>query len=104
MSLKSLMACGRPDSRYTTRDSLVGSGVMLAATLLFTVLGIAVKRGGAQVTGDMLLNVAFPGALTLSMPFWLMKSQPWKAQVVIVGTTLTLLVLITYLALSRNLP
>jgi hypothetical protein len=103
MFLKSLVACGRPDSRYTRRDSLAGSGVMLAATLLFAVLGIAVKRGGAQVTGDILLNIAFPGALMLSMPFWLMKNQSWKAQVVIIGTTLTLLVLITYLALSRNL-
>ena len=34
----------------------------------------------------------FPVAFTLSMPFWLMRDQPWKAQVVIVGGTLILLV------------
>jgi hypothetical protein len=28
------------------------------------------------------------------MPFWLMKGQPWKAQVVIIGGTFALLVLI----------
>jgi hypothetical protein len=28
------------------------------------------------------------------MPFWLMKGQPWKAQTVIVGGTLAILLLI----------
>jgi hypothetical protein len=34
----------------------------------------------------------------ISMPFWMLKGQPWKAQVVIVGGTLALLVAIAYLA------
>jgi uncharacterized oligopeptide transporter (OPT) family protein len=32
------------------------------------------------------------------MPFWLLKGQPWKAQVVLVGGTVGLLVVITYIA------
>ena len=103
MFLKSLLACERYQSRYTKRDSLVGAGVMLAATLLFSVLGLAVKRSGAELTGAILLNIAAPGALTLSMPFWLMKGQSLKAQLVIIGSTLFLLVSISYLASSDSL-
>ncbi len=32
------------------------------------------------------------------MPFWLMKGQPWKAQAVVIGTTLVLLAVIAWLA------
>jgi hypothetical protein len=96
--LKSLLACERKQMRATTRDGLVAAGVMIGATLLFTLSGIAARRAGWSTTGDVLLNLAFPGSLTLSMPFWLMKGQPWKAQLVIVGGTLTVLVVIGYLA------
>jgi hypothetical protein len=71
---------------------------MIAATLLLTMMGIAVKRGGWATAGEVLTNVSFLGALMLSMPFWLTKGQPWKAQMVIVGGTLVMLVAIGYLA------
>lgn len=98
MMLKSLMVCERKQVRYTTRDSLIGAGVMIGATLFLTMTGIAAQRNGWPATGEVLMNLSFPGSLTLSMPFWLMKDQPWKAQVVIVGGTLTLLAGIGYLA------
>jgi len=98
MMLKSLMVCERKGMRFTTRDSLIGAGVMIGATLLFTMVGIAARRNGWSVTGEVLTNLSFLGSLTLSMPFWLMKDQPWKAQVVIVGGTLTLIAGIGYLA------
>jgi hypothetical protein len=85
MTLKSLMVCDQKQVRYTTRDSLTGAGVLLVASVLFTLLGVAARRRGLSVTGEVLTSVAFPGSLTLSMPFWLMKEQPWKAQLVIVG-------------------
>jgi hypothetical protein len=34
--LKSLMVCERKQLRFTTRDSLIGAGVMLGATLMST--------------------------------------------------------------------
>lgn len=98
MTLKSLMVCDRKQVRYTTRDSLIGAGVMLGATLLFVVLGIAARRSGLSITGEVLTSVAFPGSLALSMPFWLMKGQSWKAQLVLVGGPLALLVVSGYLA------
>ncbi len=84
--------------RYTTRDSLTGAAVMLGATLVFVVLGIAARRSGLSITGEVLTSIAFPGSLALSMPFWLMKGQSWKAQLVLVGGPLVLLVVSGYLA------
>ena len=96
--LKSITVCESKQVRYTKRDSLIGAGVMLGATLLLVMLGIAARRGGWSATGEILMSLSFPGSMTLSMPFWLMKGQPWKAQMVIVGGTITFLIAIGYLA------
>ena len=89
--LKSMMTCGSANPRITTRDGLVGAGAMLVTTLLFSVGGIAAKRAGWTVTGEILKSLAFTGPLVISMPFWLMKGQPWKAQAVIIGGTFLIL-------------
>ncbi len=91
MTFSSLIACELRSNRYTKRDALIGAGVMIGASLLFSTAGIAAKRAGWPTTADILLAMAFPGSWMLSMPFWLLKGQPWKAQMVIVGTTLILL-------------
>ena len=98
MRLSSLIACERRSNRYTRRDSLIGAGIMIGASLLFLMSGNAAKRAGWPTAGDILIQVAFPASWMLSMPFWLMKGQPWKAQVVIVGATLVLLGTAGYLA------
>ena len=97
--LRSMLACERrTTSRYTKRDALVGSGVMVGATLIFTMLGVVARNNGWPVTGEVLTSVGFMAALLLSLPFWLMKGQPRKAQVVIIGGTLVFMVGIGYLA------
>ena len=96
--LKSMLACGQSNLRFTTRDSLFGAGVMIGASAVLSVLGIAAQRQGWTVTGEILKSLAFPGSLMLSMPFTFLKGQPWKAQAVIIGITLTLLVAIGFLA------
>ena len=50
------------------------------------------------MTSEILLSLAFPGSVMLSMPFTFLKGQPWKAQAVMVGGTLSLLVAIALLA------
>ena len=97
MTLKSIPFCDS-NPRYTTRDALIGAGVMLLGTLLMMLLGFSAKAGGPPPAGEMLINLAFPASLVLSMPFWLMKGQPWKAQVVIVAGTLAMLGLIGAIA------
>jgi hypothetical protein len=97
--LKSMrMACGQTKLNFTTRDSWIGAGVMIGGTVVFSALGIAARRNGWPVTGEILKSLAFPGSLTLSMPFTFFKGQPWKAQVVIVVAMLALLVAAGYLA------
>jgi hypothetical protein len=96
--LKSILVCNRTGSRFTKRGSLIGAGVMIGATFLFSVLGIVLRHAGWPVTGEILKSIAFPGSLMVSMPFWLMKGQPWKTQAVIVGSSLAMLVAVSYLA------
>ena len=96
--LKTIMACGSKTSGVTPRDGLIGAGVMLAVSFLFSGLGIVLHRSGWAVTGEILKGLAFPASFTLSMPWWLMKGSPWKAQAVIVGGTLLILVVLTWVA------
>jgi hypothetical protein len=98
MTLSSLIACERRHNRYTTRDALIGAGVMIGASLLLSTAGIAVKRNGWPTAGDILIQQSFLWSLMLSVPFWLLKGQPRKAQVVIVLATLLLAGAISYLA------
>lgn len=98
MNVKALMACDRKQARYTKRDALIGAAVMVGATVILTTMGIFAKRGGWLVTGETLLNLSFSASLMLSMPFWLMKGQPWKAQGVIMGVMVLLITAATYLA------
>jgi hypothetical protein len=95
--LRSSVGCSPSNSRVTRRDGFIGAGVMIGATLFFSLLGIALRRSGWPVTGEILKDLAFPGSLAISMPFWLMKGQPWKAQGVIIGGTLFLLVVSAYI-------
>jgi len=96
--LKSLMICESTKLRFTTRDSLLSAAAMIGGTLIFSLVGIVLQREGWLVTGEILKGLAFPGSLMLSMPFWLMKGQPWKAQAAIVGISLALLTAAGYLA------
>jgi hypothetical protein len=94
MVLKSLLACDRRPAALSPRDGLVGAGVIVGVTLVFTAALMAARAGGWTAAAHGLQIVSFPGALVLSMPFWLMKDQPWKAQVAIVAGTMLVLIAI----------
>jgi hypothetical protein len=94
MVLKALLDCERKHAGVTPRDGLIGAGVMLGVSLLLKVASAAATREGFPLMGDLLKSLVFLASFTLSMPFWLMKGQPWKAQVAIVGGTLALLAII----------
>jgi hypothetical protein len=95
--LKTIVTCGKTTG-VTPRDGFIGAGVMLGVSFLFSGLGIVLHRSGWGTTGEFLKGLAFPAAFTLSMPWWLMKGSPWKAQAVIVGGTLFILVVLTWVA------
>jgi hypothetical protein len=94
--LSALVDCERKHAGVTPRDGLIGAGVMLGVSLLLKVASAAATHEGFPLTGDLLKSLVFLASFTLSMPFWLMKGQPWKAQFAILGGTLALLVLIAY--------
>lgn len=95
--LKSMMACERRNFRVGIRDGLIGAGVMIVGALVFSALLVASKRAGWTVTAEVLKGLSFTVPFVISMPFWAMSGQPWKAQAVIVGGTLAVLVTISYL-------
>jgi hypothetical protein len=94
---QALASCERSRMRYTTRDALRSAGIILVASALFSVAAIAARQSGAARAGEILATFSFPAALTLSLPFWLMKGQPWKAQAAIVGGTWVLLAVVAWL-------
>jgi hypothetical protein len=91
-------ACGQTTVRMTRKDGVIGAGVMIGATFLLLAIGIWAHRSGYDAIGEMLKSIAFPVAMMASMPFWMLKGQPWRAQAVLVGGTTAMLVLIGYIA------
>lgn len=98
MMLKSMIECERGRMRASARDAGIGAAVMMVASLVLTYAGAAARQSGWPLAGEVLTSIGFPVALMLSLPFWLMKGQPWRAQVVIVGGTIALLAAIGWLA------
>jgi len=90
--------CTRTTLRYTTRDALIGAGVMLATTLVMSAAGIILKARGLTLTGEMLVTNAFFVSLVLSMPFWVLKGQSWRAQLALTAIPIIILLGISYLA------
>jgi hypothetical protein len=100
--VKSISVCSRNQARYTARDGLIGGAVMIAGSLFSVILSFAAQQAGWRLTGQTLLNSGFLVSMMLSTPFWLMKGQPRRAQAVIIGGTITILLLINVLAVAAN--
>ena len=91
---KTLSICSGNERRYSTRDRLVGAAVMLGGTAILVLAATVLIRSGWTSAGEAILNMSFMVAMTLSMPFWLTKDQPRRAQAVLVGGTLAILTVI----------
>ncbi len=97
--LKSLAICARNETKYTQRDGLIGAAIMLVGAALFALLGMALKRNGYPHAAEVVVANSYLVAMNISMPFWLMKGQPRKAQMVIIGGTTAILIAIAALNL-----
>ena len=84
--------------RMTTRDGLISAAVLLAVSLVFTAAGIYAATLGYTMTADILKSFAFPGAVLLSMPFGVMKGQPRRTQLIVLGPTMLLIALASVIA------
>ena len=92
------MKCVTTTPRYTTKDGLIGAAVMIGSTVALLAIGIAARRLGYTVAGEALKGLAFPASLLLSMPFYATKGQSWRAQFVLLGIPMLILVVISYLS------
>jgi hypothetical protein len=92
------LKCATRTPRYTTRDAMIGAGVMIGVTFVLLALGITANRSGYPVLGETLKGLAFPASMLLSMPFYLTKSLSWRAQTVLLGVPMAILIVISYIA------
>ena len=90
--------CATSSVRYTKRDALISAGVLLAASLVLSAAGILARRQGHAGLGDALMNLSFPVAVTISMPFAVLKGQSRSAQTVTIAFTLAILLVATWIA------
>jgi hypothetical protein len=90
--------CEKNEPRPTARDGLIGAAVMIGATVVLVVLGIAARGNGWVTLGEVLKGIAFPAALVLSLPFWLFRNRSWRTQAIVMGPTLVLLIAIAWLS------
>ena len=94
------MKCATSTPRYTTKDSLISAGVLMATTVVLLALGSAANRQGYSTLGEVLKGVAFPASMMVSMPFAVLKGQPSRVQMFLVMVPLMILLAISYLAVK----
>ena len=92
------LKCATRKPNYTTKDALIGAGVLIAVSFVLLALGTAANRAGYATAGETLKGLAFPASMLLSMPFYLTKNLSWRAQTILLGGPLVILIVISYLA------
>jgi hypothetical protein len=70
---------------------------MIACSIGLSAMGIAFDRAGFETFGEAVKAAAFPVSALLSMPFTFVKGQSWRAQCVLVGIPLAIVILLTWL-------
>ena len=90
--------CATNGVRYSKGDALISAGVMIGATLILVAAGIAASRLGYPEFGDALKSVALPIALTVSMPFAILKGQPKSVQTFTISFSTVMLIVATWIA------
>jgi hypothetical protein len=98
MSKTLMTSCGSAGVALNRRDAWLCALAMIGGSFLFSIVGILAKRSGFEAAGETLVSIAFTGSLLLAMPFTYLKGKSWRAQLLLVGLPLLLLVLISLLA------
>lgn len=92
--LQRLRACDARGRQATTGEALAGAGLMIVASVMLMAAGRAVESAGAVEAGEVIRNLAFPVAFTVTMPVLFMRGVPPRIQTVLVGFTLAMLTVI----------
>ena len=97
---RSRLLCGDTRLRMTPKDGLVSAGVLLAVSFIMAFAGIWLRRSGFTTLGELSKSLSFPVSVLVSMPFGVMKGQPWRAQVFVLGITLAILIAIGFASMK----
>lgn len=92
------LKCATRTPGYTTKDAMIGAGVVIGVSFLGLAAGIVANRSGYHALGETLKGLAFPASMLLSMPFYLTKNLSWRAQALLLGVPMVILVIISYVA------
>ena len=90
--------CTSSKVRMTTRDGLISAAVMLTSSFAMIAVGVMTRRSGNLAIGEALTSLAFPVSMLASMPFGIMKGQPWRAQALVLSVTFLILIGAGYLS------
>lgn len=90
------------ESRVTTRDGLIGGAMIIGSSLAAVLISTLLDRAGHGVIGEAIMLFGWQVGFLLSMPFWLTKGQPVRAQAVVVGVPLVILLVIAVVATIAN--
>jgi len=83
------LACRNP-SPVSTRDWLVGAGVMLGLTAIVTLIGVGLDKTGYIALGQFVIRFGFFVGLQVSLLFTFLKGQPVRVQAVLAGGPLAI--------------
>jgi hypothetical protein len=92
------VACAQTSPRITRRDGLFGAAAMILGTIAIVAAGTWAKRQGWADVSEVILSLAFPASLLFAMPFLWLKGHSLKAQALLVGGPLLILVAFGYVA------
>jgi hypothetical protein len=92
------MKCATASPKMTTRDGLIGAGVILASTIVITAVAMAAKAQGSDKFAELLLGMSFPASLIIAMPFMYLKGQSRRVQALFVAIPLAILAGISWLS------
>ena len=92
------LRCATTAPRYTKRDALISAGVLLAVSTVLTLIGILLDRQNFPTAADVMKSLSFPVALTVSMPFAILKGQPRKVVLFSLIVPNAILALATWIA------
>lgn len=79
------------EAAFTTRDSLLGAAIVIGVSIAAVLLSKAFEGAGYAAAGEAITLFGTSAGLLISLPFWLTKGQPARAQAVVVGVPLVLL-------------
>ncbi len=74
--------------RYSMRDGVIGGLVIILAAVILAGCEHLARREGLVGTAEFLHIAATPVAVTLSMPFWVLKGQARRVQLAVIAATI----------------